>query len=71
MYTIIGKPSCPFCIKAKGLADFMGLEYTYLDASTDDAAMNRIRQSGMRTVPVIYRDNTLIGGYDDFKKSLT
>lgn len=60
-------PTCPFCIRAKGLLNRKGVPFTEIDVSGDSSlreAMTR-RAGGRRTVPQIFIDGTGVGGCDD------
>lgn len=60
-------PNCPYCVRAKALFDKLGVPYTLVDVSTDDALRQEVtKHSGGRTsVPQIFIDNAHIGGSDD------
>ena len=51
--TINTLPSCPYCVKAKKLLDFKGIEYTEVNGKFD----------GHPTVPYIVLNGEAIGGY--------
>lgn len=58
---------CPFCTKAKALLQQRGLEYEEIKISEDDDAMwdNLYKRSKMKTVPQIYVDGVILGGYTE------
>ena len=59
-------PTCPYCLKAKGLFDSLGVEYTevnVLEHPKEREAM--IQKHNWMTVPMIMINNEFIGGYDD------
>jgi len=61
------KSYCPYCHQAVALLKKRGIPFTenVLDPY-DSAAMNELtKRSGMRTVPQIFADDELIGGYDE------
>lgn len=60
------KTWCPYSIAALTLLDELGAEYETIDV-TEDAAREAemIARSGRRTVPEVFADGELIGGYDD------
>ena len=70
---IYGRKSCPFCVKAKKLAedlksvredfDFDYIDYEEKGMSKEDIS-NEINQT-VNTVPQILLDEKYIGGYDD------
>jgi glutaredoxin 3 len=58
---------CPFCLRAKGLLDKKGVEYTEYSIDGDEAARNKMadRGDGRRSVPQIFINDVHIGGCDD------
>jgi glutaredoxin 3 len=58
---------CPFCIRAKGLLDQKGVEYTEycIDGDEDAREQMRARANGKSSVPQIFIDDRHIGGCDD------
>lgn len=73
---IFGKPTCPFCTKAKAALDKAGIEYIYYDVVKDSAALYRmipevkaiIGEKTPVTVPQIWLDGKYIGGFDNLEK---
>ena len=59
--------SCPFCEAAKVLLKQRGIEYGEIRLSErDDAAWEALyRKSGMKTVPQIFADGELVGGFQE------
>jgi glutaredoxin 3 len=59
--------SCPFCIRAKGLLDQKGIEYTEYVIDGDEAARSEMskRADGRRSVPQIFINDHHVGGCDD------
>lgn len=76
MYTIYGTPFCKWCKEAKKLAEQKQLPFTFKDISepTNDLQILKDRLSSLgstlETIPVIFHNNVLIGGYDDFENYL-
>ncbi|MGZ3686909.1 MAG: glutaredoxin 3 [Bdellovibrionota bacterium] len=58
---------CPYCVRAKGLLKQRGIPFEEkLIDEDDDATWDMLRKkSGMMTVPQIYADDKVIGGYTD------
>jgi len=58
---------CPFCIRAKGLLDKKGVEYTEycIDGDEDARSKMRTRANGRTSLPQIFIDDRHIGGCDD------
>jgi len=59
--------TCPFCIKARGLLDAKGVDYTGYDITGDDEARAKMieRTGGPKSVPQIFIDDKHIGGCDE------
>lgn len=68
MYTIYGKPECPWCDRAKDLLE--PHEYSYVDVSKDQEAKEVLIEMGVRTVPQVFDGDNHVGGFEDFKKHL-
>ena len=59
--------SCPYCIRAKGLLDNKGVEYTEYCIDGDEDARDKMsaRANGRRSLPQIFIDDRHIGGCDN------
>jgi len=59
--------TCPYCIRAKLLLWWKGVNYTEYKIDGDGGARIRMaeRANGRRTVPQIFINNAHIGGCDD------
>lgn len=66
------KPSCPFCKKAKHLiSNDLGLPLALTDVTDNDVLRNElIEETGIKTVPIIYLGDHLIGGCSDLEESM-
>ncbi len=63
---IYTQSSCPFCVRAKGLLNEMGLSYTEYEISFDTVKQaEMISRSKRYTVPQIFVDDLAIGGSDE------
>ena len=61
--------ACPFCVRAKALLKHKGVPFTEIDV-TDDAALRAKMvemAGGRRTVPEIFINGKIIGGYDELR----
>ncbi len=58
---------CPYCVKAKSLLKQRGFEFKEIsiDDFSDEAWDELCKKSGMKTVPMIYHGDRLVGGYTD------
>lgn len=62
------KPSCPYCDRAKALLQMKGIEYEERVVGigwTKEQLLESVPTA--RTVPQIFIDGLLIGGYDQLK----
>ncbi len=63
---IYTQSTCPFCVRAKGLLNEMGLPYTEYEVSYDtEKQAEMISRSGRYTVPQIFVDDEPVGGSDE------
>lgn len=67
MYIIYGKPNCPNCNVAKDILKSKGIEFSYVDVTLDSEAMSLLKSIGAKSVPQIFKDNTLVGGVNELK----
>ena len=66
MYT---RAWCPYCAKAKTLLRAKGLEWRELDVTRNKPRQREmLERSGHQSVPEIFLDGELIGGYDDLAR---
>lgn len=70
---IYTKDKCTYCIQAKKLIESKGWSYTenYIDDSTRDLLIEELTTrigSTPRTVPQIFIDDQLVGGYTELVK---
>lgn len=58
---------CPFCIRAKGLLDRKGIEYSEycIDGDEDARDLMRVRANGKSSLPQIFIGDRHVGGCDD------
>lgn len=63
--TVYAMENCPYCVKAKALLTQRGVKFetVMIDDWSDDQWDQFVKKSGMKTVPQIYVDDQLIGGY--------
>ena len=67
LYTTI---YCPFCTRAKALLKQKGVAFEEIDVTNDDDRREEmVRLSGgRRTVPEIFINGKIIGGYDELRE---
>lgn len=63
---IYSKSHCPYCVRAKSLFDRKGVKYEekFMDDDPDGYAELK-KRTGMMTVPQIFINDQLVGGFTD------
>jgi glutaredoxin 3 len=62
------KDPCPYCVIAKRLLTNKGIAYKEIDLTNHPEEIQKLKdKTGWRTVPMIFINDKLIGGYDDLK----
>ena len=58
---------CPFCFRAKSLLKSKGIAFSEIDVTGDDAMREKMIElsGGRRTVPEIFINGKIVGGYDE------
>jgi glutaredoxin 1 len=73
---IFGRPGCPFCFRAKELAEELtakrdDFDFRYIDIHAEGitkADMEKTIGKPVETVPQIFVDQTHIGGFTEFNQ---
>lgn len=68
MITMYTRSVCPYCDQAKALLTSKNIEYKAVNIEEDIDARNFLVAQGLRSVPQIYEQDTLIGGFDKLKQ---
>ena len=60
---------CPFCVRAKALLKSKGVAFDEIDVSSNPALREKMVElaGGRRTVPEIFINGKIIGGYDELR----
>ena len=72
---IFGRPGCPFCVRAKELAEKLStdredVKYRYIDIHEEGISREDLEKTvgkPVETVPQIFIDQEHIGGYMEFE----
>ncbi len=76
MFTVIfGRPGCPFCVRAKEVAEKLtetrdGFKFKYVDIHEEGISKADLEKSAgkpVETVPQIFIDQAHIGGFTEFE----
>ena len=72
IYTVYSKKNCSFCDRAVVLLEDLNLQVVVKKIDEDIKHFTEMREKApsMRTMPVIFKNNQLIGGYSDLIDSL-
>ena len=66
------KDQCPYCVQAKALLESKGIEYEERNVSQDWTREQLLEAvPTARTVPQIFLDEELIGGFNELRTRLT
>ena len=62
------KDPCPYCVNAKRFLSNKGVTFEEIDLSDKPEEMEALKKkTGWKTVPMIFINEKLIGGYNDMK----
>ena len=76
MFTVIfGRPGCPFCVRAKEVAEKLSTDredfkFKYVDIQAEGISKADLEKSAgkpVETVPQIFIDQAHIGGFTEFE----
>ena len=67
MYTILGRPNCKWCDKAKDLLDSKQIAYKYVDLPTEIWVAAIMMKAGYHQVPLVIYQTEVVGGYVDLE----
>ncbi len=63
---VYSKVPCPYCIQVKRLLDARGIAYEEIDITGDTQAIADLSaKTGMFTLPQVFVNDELVGGYDE------
>jgi len=67
MFKIYTTNYCPYCKKAKELLTSLGLAFEEVDVTENTQARDEAskKSGGWMTVPMIFRNEEFLGGFDD------
>ena len=58
--------NCPYCVRAKDLLNRKGVKFEEINLDGKDDELTKLRErTGQRTVPQIFIDGKLVGGFTD------
>lgn len=60
---------CPYCVRAKSLLRAKGVLFSEIDVTDDDELRAKMVElaGGRRTVPEIFINGKIVGGYDELR----
>lgn len=57
---------CPYCVRAKNLLKSKGVAFEEINLDGNDAEFEALKKkTGLKTVPQIFINDKLVGGYTD------
>jgi glutaredoxin len=69
-WVILGSTRCPWCDRVKSLLTARGIRFTYFNINVHPELQAFLKASGMETVPQVYVNGKIIGGFEDTKSTL-
>ena len=70
IYKVYGGDDCIWCDRAGDLLSSLGEEYIYINVHDYPDALAFIKDQGLRSVPQIFLEDNLIGGFQELKEKL-
>ena len=66
------KDACPYCVQAKNLLQLKGIQYEERNITQGTWTKEQLLESvpNARTLPQIFLDDELVGGFQELKKHL-
>lgn len=64
MFRVIGHSKCPYCKQAIQSLATHGKSFLYTDAFEYPEVRQRLKASGYSTVPAVYLNDRLLGGFE-------
>ena len=68
--TVMSRPGCPFCAKAKGLLTDAGIAYEELVLNRDYTSRSLYAMAGLDSVPQVFINGDLVGGASELEEWL-
>lgn len=68
--TVLTRPGCPFCLKAKGMLRAAGIEFEELVLNRDYTSRSLYAMAGVDSVPQVFIDGDLVGGSGELEEWL-
>lgn len=66
---VYSKSYCPYCTRAKQLLKSKDIPFQEIDLTNDPATQEKlVQETGWQTVPMIFIDGKLIGGFDNLNE---
>jgi glutaredoxin-like protein NrdH len=67
MITVYTKPSCVQCDQTKRFLDKSSIEYSTIDITEDQSALDKILSMGFKSAPVVITDSDSWAGFNPSK----
>ena len=64
-WVILGTNNCVYCKKVETMFHNLGVTYIYYNIDPNPVLKDFVRSCGLTTVPQVYLNGYLIGGYDE------
>jgi len=70
-FIIFGRNTCPYCRKAKKLLIDSDIDFDYIELTSSKLSDELMKYTGMNSIPVIFFEDNLVGGYTELENALS
>lgn len=71
MFVVYGREDCKYCRKAKKALELVKEPFEYVPLEDKDVVREELRLQGFATIPAIFLNGEVIGGYDELHEWVT
>jgi len=71
MFVVYGREDCKYCRKAKKALELVGEKFRYIPLEDLDEVREELRVKGFETIPAIFYQDEVLGGYDQLHEWIT
>jgi len=71
MFVVYGREDCKYCRKAKKALELMKEPFDYISLEGKEITREELRSQGFETIPAIFLDGEVLGGYDELHEWIT
>lgn len=69
-WVVLGKPGCGYCAQVNRLLDLVRVNFVSYNIDHHPSLRDFLLNSGLNTIPQIFHNGKLIGGFNELKERL-